>query len=594
VRSVSVGWERLAERSKSNTAARRAGLWSWVRAHAYAITAGALVAFGTLLRAVLAALGWFPVDSDESVFGLMALHIAYRGEHPIWYYGQQYMGALEGYIAAASFRLFGVSPFTLRLGLILLFACFLVMMYLLASLLYSKKLALISLALLSLGSAEIMERELETSGHFDTLPFGALLLLLATWLALSFERDSSATRRFWRTLAYVVWGLAAGLGLWSDFLIAPFIATAGLLLIVFCWRELLGGAALGLLAGLLVGAYPLIAYNWAPPPGQSTLQEVWYVQHAAIPGQPSGLTLLTRQVEGALFVSLPLATGAHALCALPVHDLWPLSARSSQHAIQCTAAHAGWAVGFLALLAISALLAMRGLWKGWAARRRSQRRTWMPDERREAVRQFGRLMMVATVVPIIGLVADSPATAVDPWGSKRYLMSLLIALPAVIAPLCWAIGLRRAPRERPLALRALGYTGLLIIGAVLLAGTVDVFGEIPGAQQVVAQQQQVNATLERLGSTRIYSEYWTCNRVIFQTREQIVCAVLNDDLSPGQDRYMLYPALVQAAKHPAYVFPLASPQAAAFARKIARSRARYQRLVLDGYVIYTPVTRAGT
>ena len=41
----------------------------------------------------------------------LALHIAYRGEHPLFFYGQEYMGPLEAYIGALLFHIFGVSLF---------------------------------------------------------------------------------------------------------------------------------------------------------------------------------------------------------------------------------------------------------------------------------------------------------------------------------------------------------------------------------------------------------------------------------------------------------------------------------------------------
>src|SRR5262245_56727648 len=60
----------------------------------------ALIVGGVALRLTLAALGWPATDSDEATFGLMALHISERGAHPIFFYGQTYMGALEAYLAA--------------------------------------------------------------------------------------------------------------------------------------------------------------------------------------------------------------------------------------------------------------------------------------------------------------------------------------------------------------------------------------------------------------------------------------------------------------------------------------------------------------
>ncbi len=59
------------------------------------IYAFAIIAFATGLRIILASQNWPPTNSDEATMGLMARHIAYRGEYPIVFYGQNYMGALR-------------------------------------------------------------------------------------------------------------------------------------------------------------------------------------------------------------------------------------------------------------------------------------------------------------------------------------------------------------------------------------------------------------------------------------------------------------------------------------------------------------------
>ncbi|HEX9133089.1 MAG TPA: hypothetical protein VF844_12420, partial [Ktedonobacteraceae bacterium] len=119
----------------------------------YGIYAFLIIVGAASLRFFLIAQGWPHSNSDEETMGIMAMHIAYNGEHPIFFYGQNYMGTLEAYCAAAFFQLFGASVFILRLGPLLLFALFLTCMYLLTSLLYTKKLAVITLALLGLGSS---------------------------------------------------------------------------------------------------------------------------------------------------------------------------------------------------------------------------------------------------------------------------------------------------------------------------------------------------------------------------------------------------------------------------------------------------------
>ena len=135
--------------------------------------------------------------------GIMSLHIVYRGEHPVYFYGQHYMGALEAYLAAISFHFFGASLLTLRLGVILLSSLFLASMYLLTSLLYTKKMALALLVLLSMGSSGILLREIyATGGSTQTLVFGSLSFFLATWLSMTCNQNQPLALRRWRRAAY--------------------------------------------------------------------------------------------------------------------------------------------------------------------------------------------------------------------------------------------------------------------------------------------------------------------------------------------------------------------------------------------------------
>src|SRR2546421_1331108 len=168
------------------------------------ICAFCLIIFATVLRIILISQGWPETNSDEGTMGLMALHIAYRHEHPIFFYGQGYMGSFEAYCAAVLFQLFGASLFTLRLGLVIIFALFLVSIYLLTSQLYTKNLALITLSLLSLGSIGVLFTQLRAiGGEAENLLFCSLPLLLFPWLALSFGRNLSFMQRLFFYLFYV-------------------------------------------------------------------------------------------------------------------------------------------------------------------------------------------------------------------------------------------------------------------------------------------------------------------------------------------------------------------------------------------------------
>jgi hypothetical protein len=126
---------------------------------------------------------------------------------------------------------------------------------------------------------------------------------------------------------------------------------------------------------------------------------------------------------------------------------------------------------------------------------------------------------------------------------------------------------------------------LLVIATTFLMGTVRVFAEVPGAQGVYDRQDALVRHLVDIGVTRIYSEYWTCNRIIFRSQERVICASLNEQLGPGFDRYEPYREIVGAARHPAYVFPVGSLQAVALERKYSDD-GHYRRSVFEGYVIY--------
>src|SRR3984893_11594427 len=285
----------------------------------YGIAAIVLIVLAVLLRLVLIALGWPRHNSDESIMGLMALHITNRGELPIFFYGQFYMGATEAYLGAGLFRLFGASVVTLRLAPLLLFALFLACMYLLTSMLYSKPLALVTLALLGLGSNIVLQTEIVAIGGYpEMLAFGALGFLLAGWLALANDQFVAGRRRWRFSLGYALWGLVMGLGIWSDYIFVVFALMTGLLLLVFCWRTLLSRSVWPfLLLGLFLGLMPLIIFNISDPAHNSLLM-LWnlrgnYQGDLSLP-HLFGHSPFEGGIAGTLLVSLPSITGAPPLC----------------------------------------------------------------------------------------------------------------------------------------------------------------------------------------------------------------------------------------------------------------------------------------
>jgi hypothetical protein len=579
----------------------------------HAVWAGAIILLAIVLRLLLIAHGWPLLDSDEGTMGLMAMHIAYRGEHPFFFYGQAYMGATEAYLAAALFHVFGVSSFTLRLGLVVIFTIFLIAMYLLTSLLYSRNLALVVLAVLALGSNPMLVRELvAVGGDPETLMSGALLMVLAAWLALTY-RPASAPRNQWqRLLAYASWGLVAGFSLFSHMLGIPYILSGALIIGLFCWRELFSWAPLLLLIGLCIGASPLIIYNLTLTPSEKST--FFYVTHAVSAGGTP--VHILQQLKGALLISLPTATGANPLCS--VSDVHALSL-SSWHGIHCTLVHTGWSFGIIILWIIAALSALGMLWQLL----RCSPRSWSPEERQEFIRHCVRLLLLISSAGTLLLYIASPNSALYPVATSRYLIGLLIATPAILWPL-W----RGLAVVKPLALSlspkltvsARLERASLLVGRGMMVGVVCVFAlgmfstftgipaeapglpnenvyftqdatqhlDLPATQALNRQESALIQNLLHMGIAHIYSDYWTCDRLIFQSREHLICSVVNDDLTPGHNRYLPYRSIVDADPNAAYIFLLhSSPDVTFFQHQAALNPGRhYLRLTFDGYAVY--------
>src|SRR5437588_3754935 len=399
----------------------------------YGLCICTLIAAATLARFVLIYFNWPVTNSDEGNMGLLAMHVAYHGELPIFFYGLPYMGPLEGYIAAPLFHLFGVSLFTLRLGLLLLFDLFLISMYYLTRLLYTEKFALAIVILLSFGSSLLILLQLRAVGEYpEMLLFAALIPLLASWLALSshtFSPDGAKQVKRRRIIVYGLLGLVAGLAIWVDFLILPFVATAGLLLLLFCQRELRSWAGLSLLLGVVVGAFPLLLYNVTAPLSQNSLIILLEIHHAGANEMAAQHIPFLRQIICAVMVSLPLATGANSYCLL---KSFPLFGTRSTSTVQCVVFQSGWGIGYIILGVIAAYFAAGVIWQQW---RKSPVQDWSFEERHTTIRQCARLMLLVSAGLTLVLYALSPIAAVIPDVVWRYLICMLIALPAVLWPL---------------------------------------------------------------------------------------------------------------------------------------------------------------
>ena len=207
-----------------------------------------IVLLSVVYKLFLLAFSAVPFNGDEAIVALMARHIL-RGERPVFFYGQAYLGATDAWLAAASFAIFGENVLAIRVVHIVLFAGVVFTTYLLARRYvqseWGARAAMLWMALpptmLTLYTTATL------GGYTETLLFGNILLLMADGGWLQADR--------WRAGRWLLFGIIAGFAFYTFPLILIYLIPIGLLLLyrlrVKVWREYLIA-----LAGFALGSLP--------------------------------------------------------------------------------------------------------------------------------------------------------------------------------------------------------------------------------------------------------------------------------------------------------------------------------------------------
>ena len=132
----------------------------------------ALIAATVALKVAILLTSQRWADADESVIGVMALHILHMGARPIYFWGQNYGGggAIEAYLAAPLFGLFGSSSIVLKLVPALIFVATSILLFVMARPLYGETVALASTALFAFGSPLAQWFAKARGGYAETVP----------------------------------------------------------------------------------------------------------------------------------------------------------------------------------------------------------------------------------------------------------------------------------------------------------------------------------------------------------------------------------------------------------------------------------------
>ncbi len=478
------------------------------------------VALGLALKAVLLASDSVMFGSDEAILGLMARHIL-QGELPAFFYGQDYMGALDAYLIAPFFLVFGQRVLAIRLSQVALYLGTLVTTYFLGWRLSKSRFGASAAALL-VAVPPVMFSLYTTStlgDYGETLLLNNLLFLIG-WGILGGELDSPG----WWLLA----GFLGGLGWWGMALIVASVAPLAIMgLLTFKWRIPWG--KLGLAAmGFLVGALPWIVHTLS-----SGFGTVGFLLSGA----------------GAGGAAAEIGSGSPILLKITTLTLFNLPALFGLRP--------SWGVDWIALpvgLVVAAVYflilyqAGRGVLRGG-----------MEDERR---------VPLTTLVIAWGLLVA--IFLLSPFGydpSGRYLLPLYPLLAVLAGD--WLARIR--PRWlvcNPIGIQ-LSTAGLILVlclGYNLWGNVRAMYDNPPGLTTQFSPVTQIPhdhdddliAFLDELGVDRGYSNYWVAYRFAFLTHEEIILLPLlpykeNLSYSPGDLRYPPYRALVEDAERVVYV-----------------------------------------
>lgn len=199
----------------------------------------------------------YNLNPDAGVVALMVKHMAEGRDFPVFFYGQPYMGAFEPMVSAALCRLFGCSGFMVCLGTALLGFLTLPFIYRWARDLDTRAAGIAALAWCLMGPCGYFHYQVSPRGGYAaTLFFSTLVLWLSGHLIVR-ERHGYQQASPW----YFLLGLLAGLGWWSNQLIAATLVTAASLFMLFLLPRLFVRRALAAATGFALGSLPFWWWN---------------------------------------------------------------------------------------------------------------------------------------------------------------------------------------------------------------------------------------------------------------------------------------------------------------------------------------------
>lgn len=195
------------------------------------------------------------LDTDEATVGIMAIDILEGKGLPFFFYGTVYNGggAIEAYIGALFFKLFGPSELLLKLSILIFWVAAAVLFADLCRRTLSAQGAFYAILFFCISTPFFLEWSLKARGGYaETVLFSVLLL----WIA-----DPPDYLMKKRDLQSVAFGIVCGIGIYASEMLLAMVVCAGFLLLVRLAKGGRSNAAIKIIVGSIIGLLPLIIYN---------------------------------------------------------------------------------------------------------------------------------------------------------------------------------------------------------------------------------------------------------------------------------------------------------------------------------------------
>ncbi|MBV8713531.1 MAG: hypothetical protein JOZ65_00545 [Chloroflexi bacterium] len=505
----------------------------YVKQHPFGIglLACVVIGLGVRLAIIVSPLG--EIDGDEAVVGLMARHIAFLGERPVFYWGQPYLGSLEAFTAAPLFRLFNSSTFLLKLVPTGYSLGFLWLAALFARSAFGIGPGLATAAYLALPPAMWAVWSTKARGGYAEVLFLGQALLLVT-LVLAREPN--------RRLA-MLWGLLAGLAFWTHLLAIVYLVPALLYLVLGRGRWSLSQVGM-LLFGAVVGMLPLLIDNLSNQ--FKTLAAL--LQPPDLPVDPPAQFVRFFRVGVPVLLGLGQPTTSQTMF--------------DQDWLQRPAGHLAVAAAAVALLAIVVL-------------------SYAPALRRLLGCGADDLNASAPALLVLLSLVVPPVVALTRFGffvsEPRYALPLYSTVPLLGG------GLWRLPWPR----MRWPVVGLVLAFNLWSLVTTDLRLWRPedAPDSTATTRAELVQYLVPQDRHQMYTDYWIGYPVMFETRETVLAYVI----SGGFNRYLPPADNVQRTPNPAWVFEPGTDAETEFLTQLASVDGQAHVQQVSVYRVYTDV-----